>query len=79
MFCMLDKATKHLQSYGLSYCLGLSRGLGGTPALIGAINAVLGVIGALLAEVLGAQGQRGRRADCRSVRPSGMMRWCSAS
>jgi hypothetical protein len=46
-----------LKSYGLGYHLTVSRVLGGTPALVGAIDAVLvGVIAALLADVLGASG-----------------------
>jgi hypothetical protein len=51
-----DDHASIMQSYGQSYRPGLSRGLGSTPALVGAINAVVvGVIGALLAEVLGAR------------------------
>jgi hypothetical protein len=46
-----------MQSYGLGYRLTISRILGGTPALIGAINVVVaGVVAALLAEALGAPG-----------------------
>jgi hypothetical protein len=45
------------QSYGLSYRLSLSRVLGGTPALVAAINVVVaGVIAAFIAEALAAPG-----------------------
>jgi hypothetical protein len=45
------------QSYGLGYHLSLSRVLGGTPSLIGAINVVVvGVVAALITEALGAPG-----------------------
>ena len=52
-----DDHASILQSYGLGYRLSLSRVLGGTPALVGAINVVLvGVVAALIGEVLGAPG-----------------------
>jgi hypothetical protein len=52
-----DDHASILQSYGLGYRLSLSRVLGGTPAFVGAINVVLvGVVAALIAEVLGAPG-----------------------
>jgi len=51
-----DDQVSILQSYRLGYQLRLSRLLGGTPALVAAINAVLvGVIAAIIAEAMGTQ------------------------
>jgi uncharacterized membrane protein YuzA (DUF378 family) len=52
-----DDPASIMQSHGLGYRLNLSCVLGATPALVGAINVVLvGVVAALIAEVLGAEG-----------------------
>jgi hypothetical protein len=68
-----DDHASILQSYGLGYRPSLSGVLGGTPALVGAINVVVvGVIGALIAEVLGARGTAnlvGRSVACSTVTP----------
>jgi ABC-type transport system involved in cytochrome bd biosynthesis fused ATPase/permease subunit len=50
-----DDHASILQSYGLGYRQSFSRYLGGTPALVGMINAVVvGIIAALVADALGA-------------------------
>jgi hypothetical protein len=52
-----DDQPSILQSYGLGYRQSFGRYLGGTPALVGIINAVVfGVIAALVANALGASG-----------------------
>jgi hypothetical protein len=52
-----DDNASILQSYGLGYRQSLSRYLGGTPALVGVINAVVfGAIAALITDALGATG-----------------------
>ena len=56
-----DDHASILQSYGLGYRLSFGRVLGGTPALVGAIDVVLaGADAALLAETLGASGSASR-------------------